>query len=288
MSLSKKVLVIVIIALTLISNSTALYAAAISNTQTAFGSLNSPFGVTVHNISAPYAHTIKQFTLSVTRTSNGQNSIIASVPGMGTVLTVPANQNSGSVTLTNINISVVYLQAAYDSCNYSFQGAMSSDVADMETVNLAKASADAAATNATSAYNAVSNVNGNTVTAVRDADGTVLSVARQANTKLDTMQTSITNIQNSIGADTTPPSVKLRTVSGAVATSGATIQTVLDISDNTNSSFTYSLDGAAYAAVPVNRIVFLPVNTPGPNIIPVWVKDQAGNMGMASITIRKL
>lgn len=232
---------------------------------------------------------------------NWSSASLTNLPSGGVVLsttiTIPASKqikmglaasgqtnfmNYGSVSVTNLEMSLAgadqsTVEAAKNAANNASTYAQQ-----------AKTSADTAATNASNAYNAVSNVNGNTVTAVRDADGTVLSVARQANTKLDTMQTSITNMQNSIGADTTPPSVKLRTVSGAVATSGATIQTVLDISDNTNSSFTYSLDGAAYAAVPVNRIVFLPVNTPGPNIIPVWVKDQAGNVGMASITIRKL
>ncbi|MFZ5632269.1 MAG: hypothetical protein ACOY40_05415 [Bacillota bacterium] len=155
--------------------------------------------------------------------------------------------------------------------------------------NAARASADTAATNATNALYAVSNVNGNTITAVRDASGTVLDSARQANAKLDTIQTAVTNIQNNISAgDTTPPTVKIRTVSGAMATSGGSIQAVLDISDNTSSTFTYSLDGSGYSSVPANRIISLTVSVPGVNVIPVWVKDQAGNVGTTSITIRKL
>ncbi|KJS02163.1 MAG: hypothetical protein VR68_03895 [Peptococcaceae bacterium BRH_c4a] len=130
---------------------------------------------------------------------------------------------------------------------------------------------------------------------VQDASGTVLDEARQAkneartaNTKLDTIQTTVTNIQNSIGADTTPPVVKIRTVSGAVATSGGSIQAVLDVSDNLSSTFTYSLDGSLYNPLPVNKVISLPVSSPGPNVISVWVKDQAGNVGTASISIRKL
>jgi len=166
----------------------------------------------------------------------------------------------------------------------------------------AKASADTAATNASNSYNAVNNVNGNTVTAVRDATSTALAEARQsktnalnayneahtANTKIDSLQTSITTIQNNLGGDTTPPVPRLRTVSGAVATSGGSIQAVLDISDNISSTFTYSLDGTLYVPVPINKEISLPVTNFGPNVISAWVKDQAGNVGTTSITIRKI
>jgi len=166
----------------------------------------------------------------------------------------------------------------------------------------AKSSADNANTSASNALNAVNNANGNTISAVRDAAGTVLDESRQskisatnayneshtANTKLDTLQTTVTNIQNSIGADTTPPVPKLRTVSGAAATSGGSIQAVLDISDNVSVTFTYSLDGVSYGPVPISKIINLSVVSPGSNVIPVWVKDLAGNVGTTSITIRKL
>jgi hypothetical protein len=180
----------------------------------------------------------------------------------------------------------------------------------------ASSQAATAATSATNAYNAVYNSNGNTVSAVRDAGGTVLNEARQSrtnslqaynealqakanaanayseaqaiNNKIDVMQASVTNISNSLGADTTPPELSLKTVSGAVATSGESIQAVLEISDNASSTFTYSLDGISYGAVPASRIISLPVVGPGSNVITVWVKDVAGNTGVASITIRKL
>jgi len=166
----------------------------------------------------------------------------------------------------------------------------------------AKTSADSAATNASNAYNAVNNANGNTITAVRDGSGTALAEARlaktnslnaynealAANTKLNSLQTTVTNIQNNMGGDTSPPVPRLRTVSGAVATSGGSIQAVLDVSDNVSSTFTYSLDGSLYNSLPVNRVISLPVSSPGPNVISVWVKDQAGNEGNTSITIRKL
>lgn len=166
----------------------------------------------------------------------------------------------------------------------------------------AKASADTAAANASNSFNAVNNANGNTITAVRDATGTALAEARQskanalnayneahtANTKIDSLQAAVTNIQNNLGGDTSPPAPRLRTVSGAAATSGSSILAVLDISDNVSSTFTYSLDGSAYIAVPANKVISLPVNNAGANVISVWVKDQAGNIATTSITIRKL
>ena len=136
---------------------------------------------------------------------------------------------------------------------------------------------------------------GNTVDAVRDNTGTALSEARSAKlntqtavTKLDALQTSVTNIQNNLGGDSSPPTVKIKTVSGAMATSGGTIRAVLDISDNTDTVFTYSYDGGVYVPVSADNIINIPLNSIGPNLIQVWVKDQAGNTGKASITIRRL
>ncbi|MFZ5632145.1 MAG: hypothetical protein ACOY40_04795 [Bacillota bacterium] len=158
----------------------------------------------------------------------------------------------------------------------------------VNAANSAKISADAANINALGACNAVSDTNGNTITAVRDNSGTVLDAARTANTKLDSLHMIVTSIQSNIGADITPPVVKLRTVSGAMATSGDSIFAVLDVSDNVSTIFTYSLDALTYSPVPFNKIISLPLNSYGNNVISVWVKDEAGNVGTASITVRKL
>jgi hypothetical protein len=180
----------------------------------------------------------------------------------------------------------------------------------------ASAQAAAAAVNAANSYSAVHGANGNTITAVRDAGGTVLAEARQSkinalnaynqavsidskvsaldtaagniSSRIDSLQTSVTNIQNNIGADTSPPVVRLRTVSGALATSGGSIRAVLEISDNVSSTFTYSLDGISFQAMPADMIITLPVTDPGVNVIVVRVKDEAGNTGAASIIIRRL
>lgn len=148
-------------------------------------------------------------------------------------------------------------------------------------------------------HDAVEDASGNTVSAVRDSSGTVLDASRTAgtnvlnayneavtaNSKIDNLQTSVNNYMS---MDNTPPIVSLNTVSGARATSGNYIQAVLNISDNVSSNFLYSLNGLDYEPVPTNKLLALPVSNAGPNIISVWVKDEAGNVGTSSITIRKM
>lgn len=160
--------------------------------------------------------------------------------------------------------------------------------ATKDAAELAKDSAVQAKNAAVDAYN-------KTLVVESKLDALQTSVSNDnlvINNKLDSLQTNMTNMQtnitNIISSDTTPPAVKIRTVSGALATSGGSIQVVLDISDNLSSAFSYSLDGSLYESLPVNRIVTLPLAGPGPNIKLVWVKDQAGNVGASSITIRKL
>lgn len=142
------------------------------------------------------------------------------------------------------------------------------------------------------AYGAVEDANGNTINAVRDSGGTVLDASRTARdasqeavTKIDTLQTTVNNYMS---ADTTPPVITLGTVSGAMATSGSSIQAFIDVSDNLSTSFTYSFDGIDYSILPEDGTISLPVSAPGINRITVWVKDEAGNYSRKSISIRKL
>jgi hypothetical protein len=148
-------------------------------------------------------------------------------------------------------------------------------------------------------HDAVEDSSGNTITAVRDTDGTVLDASRAAgtnslnayneavtvNSKIDNLQTTVNNYMT---MDTTPPVVNLSTVSGARATSGNFIQAVLNISDNVSTSFQYSLDDTDFVPVPTDKLITLPVAHPGSNVISVWVKDEVGNVGTSSITIRRL
>ncbi|MCL6479960.1 MAG: hypothetical protein K6T65_16455 [Peptococcaceae bacterium] len=192
-------------------------------------------------------------------------------------------------------------EAAIQARDAAVAANAAANTASTNAVNAYNA-ASAASTNALNAYNSVNNAYGNTITAVRDAGGTVLSEARQsktnalnayneartANTKLDAIQNSITNIQNNMGADVTPPVVFLGTLSGARATSGNSILTIVDVSDNQSNIFTYSLDGINFLPLPPDHVISVPVNNPGVNHIIVWVKDESGNISTKSITIRKL
>ncbi|MCL6478991.1 MAG: hypothetical protein K6T65_11335 [Peptococcaceae bacterium] len=171
--------------------------------------------------------------------------------------------------------------SSIDATLYAF----SADQTTAEQAGISAANAEAAANNA---YNAVYNINGDTISAVRDANGTVLDAARLASAKIDTIQTSITNIQSNLGADTTPPEVFLGTLSGARAASGNSIKVTVEVSDNYSSDFSYSLDGITYYPLPADGVITVPVNNPGANLIVVWVQDSAGNCSRKILTIRKL
>lgn len=154
--------------------------------------------------------------------------------------------------------------------------------------NSAKASADLASNNALNAYNSVNNANGSAITAVRDANGTVLQEVRNANTRLNSLESTVTNIQNNLGGDNTPPLLKIKTFSGALATSGNKIATYIMVTDTTPGPYYYRINGGSYDVLPVNGVVDLPVTKLGNNVIFVTVKDQAGNETTDAITIRGL
>lgn len=169
------------------------------------------------------------------------------------------------------------------------------DSANTAATNAANAStaANTAATNASNAYTAASNAANYTwdnltlksaATLAREARDN----AANANTKIDNLTTAITNIQMGLNSDVTPPTARIKTVSGAVATSGSSIMAVVDVSDNQSATFTYSLDNVVYTPLPGNGVINLPVNNPGPNLITVWVKDERGNASKCSIVVRKL
>ena len=197
-------------------------------------------------------------------------------------------------TDTGVKPEVTYTYYIYHevgSENSAFGGTSTLYVCTIKVPSDATYAAQYAADAKMAAENVVGYVNnstGDTITAVRDTTGTVLQEARQTRTMLNSLQTTITNIQNNLGTDTTPPTIKLKTASGAMATSGGSIQAVLDISDNKSSVFTYSLDGVNYSSLPLNKVISLPVSSPGANMINVWVKDEARNVCSTSITIRKI
>ncbi len=89
--------------------------------------------------------------------------------------------------------------------------------------------------------------------------------------------------------DDEPPRIRsLKTVSGAMATSGDLIDAVMDVDDNISTSFTYSINGGAYDSLPSDRKISLPLSIQGANTITVKVRDEAGNISSASLVVRKM
>jgi hypothetical protein len=170
--------------------------------------------------------------------------------------------------------------ASINAANYA-QAAQSAANSANTAAQQAKTSADNAA--ARSWY---SGTYGGSQQSVSDLAGYIAySQIPALNSKIDNMYTTINNLSN---ADNSPPVPTLKTVSGAMATSGRYIQVVLTITDNVSSSFIYSLNNRDYEPVPDDKLITLPVPNPGSNVISVWVKDEAGNIGSSSIVIRKI
>lgn len=181
---------------------------------------------------------------------------------------------------------------------------------------LAKNAAEAAATNATNAYNAANSAATNSINAYNVANNANTNALNASNnswyngtyggssesvgniagyirntqlpgidTKINNLQTSVTNIQN---GDSVSPTAELDTVSGARATSSSSIQLVAAVSDNKSTSFTYSVNGGGYSALPADGKFNGSLPTIGPNNIAVRFKDDAGNITVKTINIWRL
>lgn len=106
--------------------------------------------------------------------------------------------------------------------------------------------------------------------------------------KINNLDTKITNIQNSVGEDTTPPNVEIRTVSGARATSGSSIKLFIEATDNKSTNLEYKINDGSYQPIPADGIISAPVNSYPVSIISVKVRDEAGNETQKLLSIRKL
>jgi hypothetical protein len=167
--------------------------------------------------------------------------------------------------------------------------------------------ASAAATNAVNAYNAANSAKTSADSAKASADTAASRVwdptesksaaqlakeardkANEALTAVNNMQTIITDIKNTVITDNIPPSVEVKTLSGATATSGSFIRLVIAASDNKSTSLSYNVNGGAYSPLPADGKVSVPLSSPGPNTIVISVKDEAGNVATKAITIWKL
>ena len=144
----------------------------------------------------------------------------------------------------------------------------------------------------------VHNEHGSTIDSVRDKDGTVLEEARNAkNIAKHISETQITNLENKIdniettinnisGADNMAPLVKVKTLSGARATSANSIEALVNVTDNKADSYEYSVNNGNYRNLPGDNTISLSPIHPGDNVFKIKVRDTQGNTGMDSINIR--
>jgi hypothetical protein len=193
---------------------------------------------------------------------------------------------------------------------------LKANIADGATLNAVKTSADTAATNATKAKTSADAAKTSADSAASRAQTTINQTIDAGNsaaqwshwsydkanlasqdttyirntqlpgidTRINNLQTSVTNIQN---GDSVPPTVELDTVSGARATSSSSIQLVAAVGDNKSTNFTYSINGGGYSALPADGKFSVSL-TNGPNNIAVRVKDETGNVTVKTINIWRL
>lgn len=92
--------------------------------------------------------------------------------------------------------------------------------------------------------------------------------------------------------DTTPPDVTLEAVGGAKATTTGSVRLSVTASDAVSKTFSYSLDGVNFRALPGDGIITVSGLDPGSrgrlHVIKVYVRDLAGNTALKKIEIWSL
>lgn len=158
------------------------------------------------------------------------------------------------------------------------------------SADAAKASADTAASNAASAKSSADTAASRVWDSSEGKSAATLAKeardkANEALTAVNNMQTIITDIKNTVTTDNVPPSIEVKTLSGATATSGSSIRLVIAASDNKSANLNYNVNGGAYSPLPADGKVDVPLTSPGPNTIVIGVQDEAGNVATKAITI---
>jgi len=233
-----------------------------------------------------------------TSSGEGEKTVYAQIKdNVGNTTTLTASFWLGA-TLTQINNEAMAAkQNAEASRQASVDAKTSAEAAKTSAQTAATNSGIAAANSQTAADRSYyTGTYGGNTESVADISGYVRNTQLPAiDTKVDSIKTdmenlntTVTNINNAVSADTISPTVNLKTLSGAVATSGGTINIIVAASDNKSVALTYSVNGGAYQALPGDGIISVPVSNPGPNSITIRIKDEAGNAGVATIVIRKL
>lgn len=233
-----------------------------------------------------------------TSPGEGQKTVYAQVrDNVGNIATYTANFWLGA-TLTQINNEAMAAKQNSEAARQASVDARASAEEAKTAARSAAANSGLAAANAQTAADRAHYTGkyGGNAESVADISGYVRHAQLPAiDSKVDNIKSDInnlnatvTNINNVISADVIPPSVNLKTLSGAAATSGGSINLIVAVSDNKSTNFTYSINGGVYTPLPANGVVNAPLGGQGPNVITVRVRDEAGNIGVATILIRKL
>lgn len=196
--------------------------------------------------------------------------------------------NEGNFTVQAKKCLLIADQQTTSTAANNAQNAYNAAIQAKDAANAAKTSADTAASRAQTTINQTwySGKYGGSPESTADIAGYIRNQQLPGiSNKIDNLATTINNMNS---ADKSAPVVDVQTLSGALATSGSSIQAVVTVSDANDTAFTYSINGGPYSALPSNGVVSLPVTSPGPNAITIRVKDPAGNVGSKTIIIRKL
>ncbi len=233
-----------------------------------------------------------------TSTGEGQKTVYAQV-----------KDNVGNTTTFSVSFWLgATLTQIYNEAQNSNQKAEAARQAAVDAKNSADAAKAAAQTASTNSSLAASNAQtaadrsiytgkyGGSTESVADLSGymrynqlpAISDKADSIQNSVNTINNTVNSINTTLSADTTPPAVSVRTLSGALATSGGTITLIVSASDNRSSLFTCSVNGGPYQDLPADGLITVPVGSPGPNAITVRVRDGVGNTGAATIVIRKL
>jgi len=84
------------------------------------------------------------------------------------------------------------------------------------------------------------------------------------------------------------PEVTIRTITGAVGTSGESILCVIYVADEIGGQFEYRVNGGTWVSLPTGGLVELPVTQQGLNTINVEVRGPSRDIGGDEISIEKL
>lgn len=87
--------------------------------------------------------------------------------------------------------------------------------------------------------------------------------------------------------DYTPPTVEVKTASGATLTSGGSMNLLVKAKDNVSTKLAYRINGSAWAVLPSNGVISSGTLVVGRNQLNVEVIDESGNVAQEVVNVWK-